>query len=321
MKDEFEVISHGTGQYKVFMVNLLYRTPHIHKDFEVCLILEGSVRLLCRGKEYSYRKGDLWVINPLTSHELIADQPALILSLQISPAFFSSIFPQMENIEFSLPPSRGPDSASDQDTPMCQAVSRKCASLTQTLLDIASTYFNPKEQSPLRCAGLICLFFGELPQYLPHVRVTEKERQLSVSRAQRIRAIISYIDIHYSDKLLLTDLADELGLTMSYLSHFFKAVFGMSFQSYVTKMRCEKARQLLLLTDFSLLDISITCGFSDIKYFNRGFTRQFGCSPRQYRLHFEREELAQQQKSMLSTQEFLSPAASRVTLEKYLSMS
>ena len=44
MKDEFEVISHGAADYKVFVVNLLYRTPHIHKDFEICLILEGSVR-------------------------------------------------------------------------------------------------------------------------------------------------------------------------------------------------------------------------------------------------------------------------------------
>lgn len=49
MKDEFEVISHGAADYKVFVVNLLYRTPHIHKDFEICLILEGSVRLLSRG--------------------------------------------------------------------------------------------------------------------------------------------------------------------------------------------------------------------------------------------------------------------------------
>ena len=63
--------------------------------------------------------------------------------------------------------------------------------------------------------------------------------------------------------------------------------------------------------------ISIACGFSDIKYFNQGFARQFGCSPRQYRNAFEREELSRQQKSMLSTQDFLSPAASRMTLGRY----
>mgnify|MGYP000096187836 FL=1 len=64
MKDEFEVISHGAADYKVFVVNLLYRTPHIHKDFEICLLLEGSVRLMTKGSAYSCEKGDLWALNP-----------------------------------------------------------------------------------------------------------------------------------------------------------------------------------------------------------------------------------------------------------------
>lgn len=84
------------------------------------------------------------------------------------------------------------------------------------------------------------------------------------------------------------------------------------------KMRCEKARQLLLLTDFSLLDISIACGFSDLKYFNRGFARQFGCSPRQYRMELEQEGVARRQESVQTAQAFLSPAASRAALETYL---
>lgn len=304
MKDEFEVISHGAADYKVFVVNLLYRTPHIHKDFEICLILEGSVRLLSRGREYRYEKGALWVINPLESHELAADQPALILSLQVSPTFFASAFPQIEHTEFLQPPAAA-----------------RTALLAQTFLDIARAYFDHAGEPSLRCVGLIFLFFDSLLQHFPHTCMTEKERQISANKAQRIRRISDYIDSHYSEKLLLTDVAADLGLTMSYLSHFFKASFGMSFQEYVMKLRCEKARQLLLLTDFSLLDISMACGFSDIKYFNKGFSRQFGCSPRQYRRQFQHEELAQQQRSMLSTQEVLSASTSRVILETYLRSS
>ena len=290
MKDEFEVISHGAADYKVFVVNLLYRTPHIHKDFEICLLLEGSVRLLSRGREYTYEKGTLWVINPLESHELAADQPALILSLQVSPTFFASAFPQIEHTEFLQPPAAA-----------------RTALLAQTFLDIARAYFDHAGEPSLQCVGLIFLFFDSLLLHFPHTCMTEKEQH---RKAQRIRRISDYIDSHYSEKLLLTDVAANLGLTMSYLSHFFKASFGMSFQEYVMKLRCEKARQLLLLTDFSLLDISISCGFSDIKYFYR-----------QYRRQFQHEELAQQQKSMLSTQEVLSAATSRVILEKYLRSS
>ena len=92
MKDEFEVISHGAADYKVFVVNLLYRTPHIHKDFEICLILEGSVRLLSRGREYRYEKGALWVINPLESHELAADQLLSSCPCRFPPHFLHPLF-------------------------------------------------------------------------------------------------------------------------------------------------------------------------------------------------------------------------------------
>ena len=245
MCEEFEVISHGNMDYNIFLNNLLYRTPHVHKEFEVCLLLDGSVQLLSRSSSCAFSAGSLWVINPFESHELIAERPALILSLQIAPAFFSGIFPQMENIEFSLSPAAGGDEISP---------------LAASLLEIARIYFSQEEYASLRCAGLICLFFEQLLEAAPTRCISEKERQSSANRAQRIRTISAYIDRHYSEKLLLTDLARELGLTMGYLSAFFKSAFGLPFQSYVRKLRCEKARQLLLCTNLSLLDIRYQAG-------------------------------------------------------------
>lgn len=300
MKDEFEIITHGAADYKMFVVNLLYRTPHVHKDFEICLLLEGTVRLASRGGSFACGRGSLWVTNPYESHELTAGEPATILTFQISPGFFRSVFPQMENIEFSSKPVPVSESA-----------------LGELFFRTASAYFRPEGPDALRCVGLIFLLFHRLLAELPYSRVTEKEKISLQKRADRIRALTEYIDIHYREKLLLTELAAQMGLTMSYLSHFFKNAFGISFQDYLTKIRCEKARQLLLLTDFSLLDISISCGFSDIKYFYKGFRRQFGCSPRQYRLHFEGGELSLQQKSLLSTQEVLPDSAGRALLDKY----
>lgn len=303
MKEEYEVVSHGAAEYKLFLISLHYRTPHVHKEIEVCLLLDGQVQLLTRGRAVTYGAGGLWVMNPFESHELIAERPVLILSMQIPLSFFASSFPRMENIEFSLPPPQDP------------AGTRQ---LADAFLEIARSYFSRDELATLHCAGLIHLFFEQLLRQLPCRRVPEQERRSSAQRAQRVRRITRYIEEHYTEKLLLTDLARELDLSMSYLSAFFKSAFGMSFQSYLMKMRCEKARQLLLLTDLSLLNISIACGFSDLKYLNRGFARQFGCSPRQYRREFEQEEAPQQQRSMLTTQEFLSPDASRALLDLYL---
>lgn len=301
MKDEFELISHSEANYKLFLVNMLYRTPHIHKDFEICLVLEGEISLFSHGKSYSFDSKSLWVTNPFESHELKAENPALLLSLQISPSFFQTCYPQIKNIEFASP-----------------AGIAKSDLLYESLLEIALTYLRQKDLYELRCAGLINLFFFNLLHCYPHVVLTEKELISSNNKAARVKKITDYIDTHYSQKLLLSELASREGLSLSYLSHFFKDAYGMSFQEYLMRIRCEKARKLLLLTDFSLLDICISCGFSDSKYLNKGFRKQYGCLPGEYRRNFEHKELFQQQKSMLTTQEFLSPATSMIILEKYL---
>lgn len=298
MKEEYEVVSHGTAAYKLFLISLQYRPPHVHKEIEVCLLLDGQVQLLCRGKAVTYGAGDLWVTNPFESHELIAEQPVRIVSMQVPLSFFAAAYPPMESMEFALPAPRDP----------------AARELAGDFLEIARCHFSREPLAALHRAGLIHLFFEKLLLRLPCRQVSKQERQSSARRGQRIRRITRYLEDHYTEKLLLTDLARELDLSMSYLSAFCKDAFGMSFQAYLLKMRCEKARQLLLGTDLSLLNISIACGFSDVKYLNRGFSKQFGCSPRQYRREFRARDGSPAPRSALTTQEFFSPEASREAL-------
>ena len=46
MKHEYEIIFHEKINYKIFVVSLIYRTPHIHKDFEIGLLLDGDAALI-----------------------------------------------------------------------------------------------------------------------------------------------------------------------------------------------------------------------------------------------------------------------------------
>lgn len=307
MKEEFEIISHENVNYKVFLINMIYRSPHIHKDFEICLLLEGALTLHLSSENIQLQTNDFFIINPFQSHELDAKKAALILSLQVPAAFFSAYFPQMDNIEFLR----------------FHLTSKSHASvyfdLHRTMLNIARNYFFPDKFSILKCVADVNMLFALLLDALPCQLISEKEKNVSKAKAGRIRSITTYIDDHYTEKLLLSDIAQQESLSLHYLSHFFKETIGVSFQVYLLKIRCEKARQLLILTDYSLLDICMMCGFSDPKYFNSGFRSQFGCSPKEYRKCFQGEALLDQQKSMLTTQEFLSPEASRITLDRYIS--
>ena len=81
----------------------------------------------------------------------------------------------------------------------------------------------------------------------------------------------------------LSEVAEKMGYSMSYLSHFIKECFGISFQEYLMILRCEKARQLLHTTKLPQLDICESCGFSDPKYFKKSFYSLYGCFPKEYR--------------------------------------
>lgn len=303
-RNEYEIISHNNHHFHLFLVNLLYRTPHIHKDFEIDFVLDGSPSVITTEHSFSVSAGDVFVINPFQSHEISARQPSLILSLQVSPAFFSAYYPEIEQLEFDH---------------LLISKDREAADFMKKELWMTATqYFEDQKFAAMKCTiaiNRLFLFLLETQSY--HV-IPEKERKASIAKGTRMRKIMNYIDEHYMEKLLLSDIAEKEELDLYYLSHFFKESFGITFQNYMNKIRCEHARQLLLLTDYSLLDISISCGFSDPKYFNKGFLAQYGCTPKEYRKSFQSARMEQQQKSILTVQEFLSPAASLVTLRKYI---
>ncbi len=303
MATEFEVISHGLTSYKIFFNNLLYRAPHVHKDYEICLVLSGKMQTNYRNASVFLSTDDLFIVNPFQSHEFIAQQPSLLLILQISSSFFSSYFPQVDNLEFIQDklPSGDP----------------RNRILRDLLLDIADLHFRQPQYYELKAIAQINLLFYHILFRFPHTIMPEKEKSRSQNKATQMRRIMNYIDANYSQKLLLSDIAREESLTLSYLSHFFRDAFGMPFQTYLLKMRCEKARKLLLCTDLSLLDICISCGFSDMKYFNRGFQEQYGHTPREYRMLFEEEQLPSQQEVLLTTQDILSRNASLAILSRY----
>ena len=307
MKQEFEIISHKDANFKIFLVHMLYRTPHIHKDFEIGFLLDGEISLISQRGTAHMKPGDFYIMNPFQSHELKADAAALMLSIQVQPSFFSSYYPQIENLEFM------PVHITDRDIPEAHE------KITGIILELALAYLKKDAEFELKCAGLLNFLLAGLLKSLPYRTITYKEQNASRTKAKRMRKILHYIDGHYHEKLLLSEIAQKEELSLSYLSHFFKDCFGISFQEYLLKTRCEKARQLLLLTDQSLLDICISCGFSDPKYFNSGFRRQYGCLPKDYRRNFHLEEPKRQHNSMLSAQEFLSADSALVLLESYLS--
>lgn len=98
-----------------------------------------------------------------------------------------------------------------------------------------------------------------------------------------IKQAIAYIDDHYSNDISLNEVADHVHLNPSYLSTLFKSELNVSFSDYLTKVRIQRAKQLLLTTDLNVTEVAEEVGYNTPKYFNKVFKEHVGQTPSMFR--------------------------------------
>lgn len=91
-----------------------------------------------------------------------------------------------------------------------------------------------------------------------------------------------YMISHYQEPLTLESLAQMAGLSVSHYSRLFKKYIGYSPIDYLTHLRMDRAKELLVLSDFKLKSIANSVGYTDEFYFSRIFKKIVGVSPREY---------------------------------------
>lgn len=101
---------------------------------------------------------------------------------------------------------------------------------------------------------------------------------------ERKSEILDYVNCHYGDSSMgLESVADEFGVSSNYLSRFFKQETGCSFIQYVTMIRMERARELLVNSNKQIKEIVAEIGYIDVANFVRKFKGYEGVTPGQYR--------------------------------------
>ncbi len=100
---------------------------------------------------------------------------------------------------------------------------------------------------------------------------------------RELDAPMEYINEHYDTRISIESLARASHLSVSALERRFRRHLKKTPHEYLTEVRLDNARRLLLETGKRIGDIAIETGFSDHSHFTRAFSRRFGMSPRQAR--------------------------------------
>jgi AraC family transcriptional regulator len=85
--------------------------------------------------------------------------------------------------------------------------------------------------------------------------------------------------------LNINDISEVLGYSRSHCTRIFTQVYGSSPRQYYTNLKIKKAKELLLLTNKGIDEISSELGFSSLFHFSRQFKRWTSKSPSEYRMN------------------------------------
>lgn len=147
-------------------------------------------------------------------------------------------------------------------------------SMIAAILDSSGDSFS----SFLKINGLMYGLLGDLTEEIGILNQSSNQQLSTLAR--------HYMDLHYHDQILMSDVADFVGVHPNYLANVFKKETGISPKQYLSNLRIKKAKELLLETTDSVSLISQSVGFTDSLSFSKFFKKETGGSP----LHFRKEQ-------------------------------
>ena len=270
--NEYELISHSKlADCTMFIVDMVYRPMHLHKELELCVVLSGSCRVSTDRQGVEAGPGEVLLFDAGSSHELCASGvPARLLTLQISNSFCARFYPQIRSIRFGC---RGLSAC---------LLPERLTALRRAMLLALRAYLRDTPEAPFACMAQVNEIFAILLSDTPYRVLSDTENMTQTRNAERMHRILHYLETHYSEPVRLSEIAEREGLTQTYLSHLFREQLHIPFQDYLARLRLEAAMLLLRQSDTTLTDAAYACGFSDPKYLNRSFQKNLGMSPRQW---------------------------------------
>ncbi|WP_165972055.1 response regulator transcription factor [Paenibacillus piri] len=99
---------------------------------------------------------------------------------------------------------------------------------------------------------------------------------------QAVDFMIQHIHEHYAQDLHLSDLAEKVYISRNYLSNIFRQATGETFNSYVTRVRMEKAKSMILEGRWMIYEIAEKVGYKNVPYFTTQFKKYTGNNPTEF---------------------------------------
>ena len=235
---------------------------HSHDFCEIMYVVSGSGVSVLNGTEYKIKTNDIVIYNPSVLHEEISCSPD-----------FHIVFFAVDNIKIPTLPEGSLISSESNPIIPAENYDSILIILFETLLEEISKKDTGYKAIATHLASSIVFYILRLKNMS-----TENSEIPELLKKTR-----DYIDENYMNEINLEELAESAHLSKFYYLHLFKEYFSVSPMKYQAMMRLQKAKELLLSTELSILEISEKVGYEDYTTFMRAFKNKENISPKEYR--------------------------------------
>lgn len=149
------------------------------------------------------------------------------------------------------------------------------------LRKLRRAYFKTKTLTPKQYASVLRL----LAIFAQHLGLVSHQLALRSSHAEPESVVKArqFIEEHHGGQITLSDVARAAHTSTFYFCKIFKKATGFTFTEYLSRVRLEKARQMLVSPNMRISEAAFEAGFQSLTHFNRTFHRLLGESPTEYR--------------------------------------
>lgn len=255
-------------------------TKHVHDEYEIYYLCEGSRYYFIENQTYLVEPGSLVLINRQQIHKTSPSDT--FYHDRILVEFHEA---SMEHLIFL---SGGIDLITFFKK--YQGIVKLRSQEQSTIENFFQTIFDEFDKKQPHYEAQVQLKLSELLIYIarilpthPHHNSTHNQSQ----KQQKVNEVSDYIASNYVLPLSLEDLASTFYMNKSYLSRIFKEITGFTVNEYIYISKIKKARELLTTTDWSITEIASFLGYTSLTYFERLFKKHTETTPLRFRKRME----------------------------------
>lgn len=253
---------------------------HAHNYYELMYMYDGTCKQEIMGNEVILRTGDLCVLPPEIEHTVsIFDDNTLMFNILLRRDTLHNMFYQFLNHDNLLSAFFISDMYSENANEYILFKTGADQAIQGAILRMLWEFEN-KNLYYNECISstLMLLFFYIVRSYNDSVKMPQFKKRLDVQRF----AMIQYVSDNYRD-ISLSALAEKFHYTPEYASRLIREVTGMSYSALLTRIRLERAQEMLINTNMTVSSIAEAIGFEATEPFIRVFKKKMGMTPTMFR--------------------------------------